>query len=312
MDYKKKYLKYKEKYLKYKEKYVGGRVNFDQNNLEHDVALDDVQNNAPFYSILKNKNNINNINNTNSKFDNLINKNKLEQKKFSTTEIKNTNINNLEYEKISLDDLEYEKITDVNTINDNKTINISDDIKNQINSLKKDISKIDINSTTINVPVINYSFAEFIINNNKLINIENGFVTFNIYIHPVNRITVYNNTISFAGFSIILSKDMSNNNDIKIDEINNKTFDCKHIIDIPNNNIVNGITLPNLLKIMNIKKSIKTSNFFIKIIKIHDEIFEKLLIKYNKEIDNKYTNYKTNEYNIDNIYDYNIDDMYNL
>lgn len=309
MDYKKKYLKYKEKYLKYKKKYVGGRVNFDQNNLEHDVALDDVQNNAPFYSILKNKNN---INNTNSKFDNLINKNKLEQKKFSTTEIKNTNINNLEYEKISLDDLEYEKITDVNTINDNKIINISDDIKNQINSLKKDISKIDINSTTINVPVINYSFAEFVINNNKLINIENGFVTFNIYIHPVNRITVYNNTISFAGFSIILSKDMSNNNDIKIDEINNKTFDCKHIIDMPNNNIVNGITLPNLLKIMNIKKSIKTSNFFIKIIKIHDEIFEKLLIKYNKEIDNKYTNYKTNEYNIDNIYDYNIDDMYNL
>ena len=277
MDYKKKYLKYKEKYLNYRTKYSS----------------------PPLLDNSDTKANINEVS------------------KANINEVSKANINEVSKAKANEneDTLEEDEFTDINKLDlEDDEPDIPVQKQEQIENLKKTIKKIDITSSTTTEPVINYNFAESIINDNTLINIENGYIIFNIYTHPNYRISLYNNTISFAGLSIILNDNMNTNDNVKIDDIDNKTFECKHIINIPNSNLVNGVTITQLLKIINMEKPIKTDKFFIKIIKIHDELFEELLIKYNKEIDidsynkNEYITYEknsyNNEYNINNRYDF--------
>lgn len=273
---------YKKKYLKYKEKYLNYRMKYSKTS--------DLNNLNPNVFTINNKS----LENTSQ---DLI-------------------INNLGV-ALAETKLEDGEFTDINTINNNEPdIPIQKQKQTQIDILKKTIQKIDITSMITKEPVINYNFAESIINDNKLINIENGNIVFDIYTHPNYRISVYNNTISFPGLSIILNDNMDTNDNIKIDDIDNKTFECKHIINIPNSNLVNGVTITQLLKIINMKNPKKTDKFFIRIKKIHDKLFEELLIKYNKEINididsynkNEYITYEknsyNNEYNINNMYDF--------
>jgi hypothetical protein len=209
------------------------------------------------------------------------------------------------------------------TLDDNKQLyktqnEESYDEDNQVNDENLKIINVksmfnfrELNTNKTMETIISYNFINLFINNKINYEIDNdNYIVFIIKIFQYNMIDIFENTISLPGLSIILENTIEDELNVKqiYDFILGKKINCLHFIEMPTDNIVDGILLKELLEYLKIKNC-KINKFKIKVILEKDEFYEKL--KKEEEVKEKYNNINIIEED-DDIYidNFTLDDMY--